>query len=328
MQAVKVNEGLELQDLVSGQSVFIRERLGTRSIKRFDLLLAPVITFDDQHEMTGGSALVPRVHREVVLKALRKGADVWRRRRPEASLREQLRGSLLPAFQALREAYANVRLPEIRNSDGDEIVYSTATYKVLDEAGVYERLDAHPVFEQTAEDEEETIYNWSGETENASFSTGPVDLGTIRIRKDTLLLETNSRERLEEGKELLAEVLGEAIRHQDDEFKDLETTLAENRARKESGEADETDSDDGIPPEVKAEIIGNFYRDHFKRWVDMAIPALGGATPRQAVKTAAGRERVIEMLKDQENRLARNPDGGGVDFTEVYRDLGLKRWAK
>jgi hypothetical protein len=112
-----------------------------------------------------------------------------------------------------------------------------------------------------------------------------VDLGTIRIRKDTLLLETNSRERLEEGKELLAEVLGGAVRHRDDKFKDLETALAENKARKESGEADETDSDDGIPPEVKAEIIGNFYRDHFQRWVDMAIPALGGATPRQAMKT-------------------------------------------
>ncbi len=39
---------------------------------------------------------------------------------------------------------------------------------------------------------------------------------------------------------------------------------------------------------------------HWQNWVDDKIPALGGKSPREAVKSADGREAVEALLKDAE----------------------------
>jgi hypothetical protein len=46
---------------------------------------------------------------------------------------------------------------------------------------------------------------------------------------------------------------------------------------------------------------------HFDKWVDMEIPALGGLTPLQAIRTAEGREKVAVLVSDAE-RHARKMD--------------------
>jgi hypothetical protein len=42
------------------------------------------------------------------------------------------------------------------------------------------------------------------------------------------------------------------------------------------------------------------HRELYRRWPDRPIPALGDLTPRQALRTPAGRRQVIELLKDYE----------------------------
>jgi hypothetical protein len=37
------------------------------------------------------------------------------------------------------------------------------------------------------------------------------------------------------------------------------------------------------------------------QWLDEKLPALDGKTPREAVRTPEGREKVEELLKDWEN---------------------------
>lgn len=52
-----------------------------------------------------------------------------------------------------------------------------------------------------------------------------------------------------------------------------------------------------------AKVLGG----HWSRWVDTKIPALDGKTPRQAVKTADGRESVAALLASAERDAARFP---------------------
>ena len=50
-------------------------------------------------------------------------------------------------------------------------------------------------------------------------------------------------------------------------------------------------------PEVQEQLAGMISK-HWEGWVDQNIPALGGKTPRDAVKTADGREAVEALLQD------------------------------
>jgi hypothetical protein len=58
-------------------------------------------------------------------------------------------------------------------------------------------------------------------------------------------------------------------------------------------------------------------RDHYRRWLDMSLPVLDGRTPREAVRSADGREMVDALLLDLEQR-----SGGdsGVD-AELVAEL-------
>ena len=59
-----------------------------------------------------------------------------------------------------------------------------------------------------------------------------------------------------------------------------------------------------LPPDEERSIV-QALTDHFRKTLDEPIPALGGQTPRKAVKTAKGRKKVIAWLNMLENQSAR-----------------------
>jgi hypothetical protein len=64
-------------------------------------------------------------------------------------------------------------------------------------------------------------------------------------------------------------------------------------------------------------------RRHYADWVDVALPALGGQTPRQAVTTARGRSEVDVLLKEMERMESRSSPGTGYSFEGIRRELQL-----
>ena len=73
-------------------------------------------------------------------------------------------------------------------------------------------------------------------------------------------------------------------------------------------------------------IVHQVLTDHYRNTLDEPIPALGGQTPRKAVKTAKGRKKVIAWLKMLENQSAQQrPEDpmGAYDFTWLWRELGV-----
>jgi hypothetical protein len=56
---------------------------------------------------------------------------------------------------------------------------------------------------------------------------------------------------------------------------------------------------------------------HWEGWVDEKIPALGGKTPRQAVKTTEGRESVEALLRSAERRARRDESLGQETLTAI-----------
>lgn len=79
----------------------------------------------------------------------------------------------------------------------------------------------------------------------------------------------------------------------------------------------------GLSPDMQSKIVLQFKDTHYGQWPDEPLPALNGETPRQAVKTGAGRRRVDELLREFEDIEAREPEDTRYDFSTIRRELGL-----
>ena len=86
-----------------------------------------------------------------------------------------------------------------------------------------------------------------------------------------------------------------------------------------------------LPPEVLAEAIENALRRSYANWCDEPIPALGGKTPRQALATATGRERVRGLLRSYEageKVQAAQQGRREISYGFLWEALGLDRAAE
>ena len=78
------------------------------------------------------------------------------------------------------------------------------------------------------------------------------------------------------------------------------------------------------PVETTPELstaVQDMLDEHYMAWLDMRLPALGGRTPREACRTASGRQKVAMLIRTM-------PDPGGpapvrVPREAMLRELGL-----
>jgi hypothetical protein len=84
---------------------------------------------------------------------------------------------------------------------------------------------------------------------------------------------------------------------------------------------------DRVPPEIEAQVVGQFYEQHYRRWLDEPVPALGNRTPREAARLKAARPRLVALLQEVENMAARQRLEGrpAYDFGWMWAELGLRR---
>ena len=83
-----------------------------------------------------------------------------------------------------------------------------------------------------------------------------------------------------------------------------------------------------LPPEVLADAIEQAVRRSYANWCDEPIPALGDKTPRAAIGTPAGRERVKGLLRSYEQGEREQAAAQGrrqISYDFLWQALGLDR---
>ena len=79
-----------------------------------------------------------------------------------------------------------------------------------------------------------------------------------------------------------------------------------------------------MPPEA-LEAVRQMQDEYYRRWLDMALPALGGLTPRAAAKRKGAPRKALELLLAEfEHAEARQPPGQRVDVAALRRELGVE----
>lgn len=219
---VQRGTGLKLRDLTSGETKFVFDVNLSRGAAERDGLLGRVEAGERGNEFAGYVEIVPRPFIDPLLAWMEK--DKRRLRLPwNEYLKKrfpQIRRELARTMKAGLEALV------IQNSDGEDIVFSTAHYH----AGNVEQLGAAlRGAAEAVEDESMQRYSW--------LSSDHTVLGNIVIAGEKAALLCNSRERLARGKEWLAALAGDSIEHLREEFvsyQELKQRVLEERRREDS----------------------------------------------------------------------------------------------
>jgi len=148
--------------------------------------------------------------------------------------------------------------------------------------------------------------------------------GDLKVRDGELRLDCNAQRRLRLIKQAVEAHAGKYLRHLEDT---VETPQEAHRRREREGPVEEDEAAHSeIDPAVGREIIQEFLGKHYSTWPDHALPALRGKTPRQAMKSAAGRKEVDGLLRLIENGEERKRKNGDpfYDVSRLRRELGFE----
>jgi SEC-C motif len=309
---VKAELGFELRDLWDDKRLWVRERSATRQIVAWDLIVARVGPGEDGERVFETLPYVfPAAARDELLKGLRKAHRVFTRDFKEKGIVHFFK-RMAPVFHQLWLDQVALRpLPKLITGDGEPFVFAKVIFDLVDRSAVIAALaDRNDIVDQ-----DDGSYVW---LEPAGAFQRSV--GTIVVEDRRVVFETTSQKRAEKARDGLVNLLGASIRFRAISYEDVGQALKRAPAptKKEIPE---------IPPEVQAEVLGRFYDEHYRKWLEEPLPALGDRTPRHAAKLKTVRPKLITLLKDFESHSERQRRSGEIayDFSWMWTELGLTR---
>lgn len=334
VSGVQHGASMVLSNLLSDAApVTVREKSATQSLKQWDRIAVRVVAERDHHVISG--ALLPFSADAVdLLFAGLRDALRLKKRDAVRLTGDQLRGCA-PVFTSawlfteLPRALTPAQ-PKFCNSDGDEMVFHDLRFPLatgVTQKDVAARLDRVKDFLP----ESRQFWNWiaprkgrGGKAASGIMLETQMDgatvLGALELKGKALQVTVNSAKRAATVEALLIVAAGELLRRPLTTIRTVEQMMAEKHHERPQEGADE------IPPEIARQIARDYMDSHYRETLDAPIPALGGKSPRQAVRSAAGREKVIEWLKLLENRSSRHQDEpiAEYDFGWMWAELGLQ----
>ena len=326
-------KSFRLKDIFLDEEYDVCERSGSQNAQRGDILFARVIQVDAVAMLAGaGAMLFPPSHKAELIR--------FRQFLKKNTGRPTITAADLDDFsEELRELFFGfyrrmTQPPQMQNTDGDALVFHRLHYQIDSAEETFEALKSLCVMD-TPEDilagaerddagRLRTVeFNWSRKGHKQMRALTNTILGHIEIKKNRLTVEVNSAERAAGIRREIEKRLSGRVRYRTTEIISPEAYNEPFSAQTKAG----APSEDELMqhPEVRQQVA-HMLEGHWSGWIDMRIPALGGKTPRQAVKTADGRESVAALLAQAERDAARfpqMPEAAIEAIRKTRRELGL-----
>ncbi len=326
------DEGLRLRNILSGDEIEVSERSGSKAVKAGDILFCRVVRVQNVAMMVGCSAMIiPPIRKPEII---RFREEYFRKRR---TITEEM---LKECDFELREHYIRIldgmlKPPQLRNTDGDPLSFQTLHFEIDSADLAFEKLhslsttrDKGELLRDAEQDRDGHILRaeitWDRKGHKLNKALDNTILGRLYIDKKKLTVEVNSGRRAERIRKEIEKRLGAHAFYKTTAIQPIEAMMEKaGQGKASTGVASKEDLIQH--PEVRKKVA-EMMEAHWKRWPDEKLPALGGKTPRHAVKTAAGRESVEALLLDAERHAAADKlmaEPGLAAIRQVRRLLGL-----
>lgn len=326
--------GFRARDLITDDVHDVREQSGSSTLQKGDVLFASLVHCDGIVMMEGvAPAIIPPLHKLPILELRKKIAangDL-----PSAASLLEWDIELRAIYLDLMELVLNPPMPELRNTDGDEILPQRLIFDIDSPQEVFDALkhlsleaDEEALLAGAERDEDGRLlrvrFQWLKPGNRVHKSWSNTSLGLIEINPGRLTVEVNSQKRAAKFKRIAKKLLQKMVRYRMTEIQSLEPALADAMASGHAGGLHAMDDDLATHPEIQAQLAEMMSR-HYDDWIGQSIPALQGKTPLQAVKDRDGRE-MVEALVSQIERdgLRMNPPLDASIPRRLREKLGLK----
>jgi hypothetical protein len=319
--AAEPGVSLTLRDMLAGGERVVRERSASRMLRAREVILARVVDLGDRAILAGCHArsLPPR-EGDLACRFARKALRTRAKAIPPDRLRAlTAEGALVAGWEELVRALDRRPPPQLRNTDGEDLLLTVDRFEVAPEKAdeIARALRALPGAEAEGDGEDggpvEIAFIREG---NARGALPTTLVGRALLESSTLRLETNSVARANALRILVEDRLGPLVRFKIREHADPVAGLAD-------GPASAPPPEEPMPPEA-LELVRRLMQEHYRRWLDEPIPALGGLTPRAASrKKGAPLEKLRLLLAEIEHHEALRPAEQRFDVQALRRELGL-----
>ncbi len=336
VRSVEEGRWIDLEDVLSGETVLVRSADVSREATRWDILLCRVMD-DDSIPSLWGPVLFYKPDEEPDLLAECE--------RLAAVHRVPVGGDRLfraAAFELMRFVPAGRHAaPSLFTAEGDPLIDGRASWRIADASAALELLDDPPQLAWVGESEDGSgeAFQWTVAREQLRMSETPLPPGALRFESsltempgrvclatfeltdEELRCTAVSEARLNAAIELIRMRLGALVELRDRSTQPIEADLSSpgpDRARQ------PRKSPPGISAVAARDLERQLLNDHYRRWLDESLPALEGRSPREASQGAQCDELEL-LLRGIENRAERARRDGTAwpDLSWLRDELGL-----
>ena len=329
---VEAGRGVTLRDLMLEQEMFVVDHSASGSLSPGDILFAQVVVVDGLALLEGCATVVLGPGNKPAIIELRKrvraGVDL-----AGVALLRVWGTELIDAYLELSAPAFDPRLPQLQNTDGEPIEVSTLAFRVADVEAAVTAIDAAvlPDDERMQQDDVrraagggliEGVWTWQRTGNAMHTSWTNTSLGTLTLKGGMLKLMVNSAARAARGRSMVERVLGTNATYRAKKIQSIDRMLEDAKQHPPS-RGDSEHERLMQRPEVRRQVQDMLMR-HYTDWLTTAVPALGGRTPREAVRDRDGREAVVALVTQLERDGVRHsPPLDPAIPAMLRRELGL-----
>ena len=304
------------------EPIVVRERSGTQDLKPGELLGCRILRVGDHFQMSGAGYLFTLITGQRVLSMVREHGK---------NLGQQLDApremGLLIMLEWLQHWLKPAPMPTlIDHYSGQPMKMITDHYRVDDELALARFLATQSDVEGDRQE------GWSRHMDCTD--------GQVRARvhinpgkkSNQLELFYRTQRYADEGRVWFEALVGESVtfvKRKVEEAADVMSKAQKQGAMtsSKSGKASSA-SAPSLDADTMAQLMSKVIHDTYAHWADEPIPALDHKTPRQAIKTSAGLERVKGLLRSYEASEASQAGQqrrSEISYDFLWASLGLTR---
>lgn len=213
VQEVFPEKGLLLKDLLMGGEYDVKEKLATRSVRKWDIFATRLLLVDGSYIMSGSVYPYLLKQKKRILDDIQAEFEDFKMEYPDVSMDDFLKyngGNFNFYWYDLIQNPTPIKL---HTTSGEPLLFCKAIFEIKDKEAVADGLPKIKGFER-----DKDAYTWYDKRDKEGIAT---ILGSAEIKDNKLILESNSKKRLEKGKKLILEALCDTVVHKVDTFKTL-----------------------------------------------------------------------------------------------------------
>ena len=304
------------------EPLVVRERSGTQNLKPGELLGCRILRAGDHFEMSGSAYLFTLLTGPRVLALVREHSQAFGKQ-----LDSSRKMGLIIMLEWLQHWLKPAPMPTlIDHYSGDPMKMITDHYRVNDEVALAQALATQSDVEGDRQE------GWSRHMDCTD--------GQVRARvhinpgkkADQIELFYRTQRYADEGRRWFEALVGASVTFVKRKVQETSDVMAAaqrpgGRATSKKGKSLSTSAPQ-LDAATMVQLMSTAIHDSYAHWADEPIPALDHKTPRQAVKTSAGLERVKGLLRSYESSEAAQAAQQGrteISYDFLWQALGLTR---